>query len=84
MVDAGTVTNAHTGDKMNTINENKVRCAKCESTVTSIVEDVFKSCTCGHIKIAGGTKDMIRIRADGSPAVMVEDYTELSTYTFID
>jgi hypothetical protein len=69
---------------MNAINENKVRCVKCNSIIISIVEDIFKSCVCGYIKIAGGKKDMIRVRADGSPAVMVEDYTELSTYTFID
>lgn len=69
---------------MNALNKNRIRCAKCGDTLVSEIENVFKSCSCGHVKIAGGKKDKIRVRSDGSPAVMVEDYTELSTYVFND
>jgi len=67
---------------MSTINENKIRCVKCSDVLISEIEDVFKSCTCGHVKIAGGKKDKIRVRSNGSPALMAEDYIELSTYVF--
>ena len=60
--------------------ENKVKCVKCNTVVTSVIDTLFKSCSCGHIKISGGNKDLIRIRHDESPAVINEDYFELTTY----
>lgn len=66
------------------IKENKIKCSKCNDVVVSVIEDVFKSCVCGNIKIAGGTRDKIRIKADGIPAVLGEDYVDLSTYIFND
>ena len=76
----------HIGDNMPTtvIAENKIKCMKCETVITSIVDNMFKSCACGRVRIAGGNKDQIRTRVDNSPAVEGVDYMEQSVIMFND
>lgn len=62
------------------VQKNRAKCTKCDTIVVSEVEDVFKSCSCGSLRVAGGQKDMIRQKNDGLPAVLGEDYYELSMF----
>lgn len=65
---------------MPTLTLNKAKCLSCGDEIISEVESVFKSCSCGKLKISGGKKDTIRVLTEGSPAKVGVDYAELSTY----
>ena len=70
------------------LSENKAQCIACGDIIISEVEGVFKPCSCGKIKIAGGKKDAIRLLlkeprfpfSEYIPAVAGRDYIEMSTY----
>lgn len=71
---------AHSFKEDSMIVVNKIKCLSCGDEIVSELETMFKTCSCGKIKISGGQKDTIRVLSEGTVAKVDVDYTELSTF----